>query len=310
MASGGLRYNEFMKHPLQSLEWGQFRQANGNLTSRVGDFQIIWSRIPYTKYWFGTLLKSPMPDQKDLDLFKIEGKKINGVGIRIEPEVLSPWHLALSPDLVQGRRFFTPQTFYLDLTQTEEELLKQMHPKGRYNIKVAQKHNVKIYESDNLDLFITLNNQTQKRHGFFAHDERYFRNMWKHLKDKIAHLFVAEYEGNVLAAWIIFKYGDKIYYPYGASSDKHRNVMATSLLLLETALWGKRQGCKIYDLWGVEEGKGFTKFKEQFGPKLVTFIGTYDLPVNKPLYWLFRLMEFFRWQILGSLKALRNILPL
>jgi len=235
-------------HPLQSPEWGQFRAENGNLVSQVGDFQIIWSKVPKTKFYFGYCGKCQIPGSKDIADIKTEAKRIGGIGIRFEPDVQEG---SMPKGFVKGRRFFTPQTFWLDLTLNEEDLLKNMHQKGRYNIKVAQKHNVKVYESDNLDLFLTLNNQTQKRQGFYAHDEKYFRIMWKHLKDKIAHLFIAEYEGSILAAWIIFKYEDKIYYPYGASSDKHRNVMATSLLLCETALWGKRQGCKIYDLWGV-----------------------------------------------------------
>lgn len=293
-----------MSHPLQSPQWGDFRAENGNLVTRVDDFQIIWSKIPHTPYYFGTLLKSEIPSKIDLDKFKEEAKKINGIGIRMEPNAQNG---ILPEGLVRGRRFFTPKTYWLDLTQSEEELLKNMHPKGRYNIKVAQKHKVVIRESDDIEKFLLLNNLTQRRQGFYAHDEKYFRNMWTHLKDKIAHSFVAEYENEVLAAWIIFKYGDTIYYPYGASSDKFRNVQATSLMLWETALWGKKQGCKIYDLWGVEEGKGFTRFKEQFGPSLVTFVGTYDLIINPPLYWLFRSAEFIRWQILGSLRHLRNI---
>ncbi len=293
-------------HPLQSPEWGEFRKSNGNLVSQVGSFQIIWSKIPHTPYYFGYSGKCQVPSDTDVTDIKSEAIKIGGIGVRFEPDVQEG---KMPKGFVKGRRFFTPQTFYLDLTQAKEELLKNMHQKGRYNIKVAQKHNVVIKESKDIDVFIALNNQTQKRQGFYAHDEKYFRNMWKHLHDKIAHLFVAEYQNEILTAWIIFKYEDRIYYPYGASSDKFRNVQAPSLMLWETALWGKAQGCKIYDLWGFEEGRGFTKFKEQFGPKLVTFIGTYDLIISPLFYWLFRLAEFTRWQILGSLARLRNILP-
>lgn len=298
-----------MSHPLQSTEWGEFRAENGNLVSRVNNFQIIWSKIPFTKYYFGYCGKCQVPSAKDIQNIIFESKKFGGIGVRFEPNTTEDLRSKIQDiGLVKGRRFFTPQTFWLDLTKSEEELLKNMHPKGRYNIKVAQKHKVKIKESEDIDIFIALNKQTQKRQGFYAHDEKYFRNMWKHLKGKIAHLFVAEYENEVLAAWIIFKYENTIYYPYGASSGSFRNVQATSLMLWETALWGKRNNCKIYDLWGGEDGKGFTRFKEQFGPKLVTFVGTYDLPINPSLYWLFRFLEFLRWQILGSLRNLRNLL--
>jgi lipid II:glycine glycyltransferase (peptidoglycan interpeptide bridge formation enzyme) len=118
------------------------------------------------------------------------------------------------------------------------------------------------------------------------------------MKDRIAHLFVAKYKEEVIAAWVVWKYGDKLYYPYGASTDRHKEVMAPSLMLWETAKWGKQQGCKVYDLWVADENKGFTRFKEQFGPKLITFVGTYDLIVKPIPYWLFRAAEEIRWKLL------------
>ncbi len=298
-------------HPVQSPEWGEFRAKAGNKISWVDKMLVVWSKIPKTPWYFGTLLKSRIPNEKDLDALAIEGRKIGGVGIRIEPDVDK--RLASSVQglgLVKGRRFFTPKTFWLDLTKSEEQLLAAMHSKARYNIKLAQKHGV-IIEEDNSDAafekFWELTDQTSRRQGFYAHDKKYFELMWNTLKNKIAHLFVARYQGEVLVAWIIFKYDDKIYYPYGSSSETHREVMAPSLMLWETAMWGKSQGAKIYDLWGVEEGKGFTDFKVKFGPKTVEFVGTYDLIVNPVLYWLFRLVENIRWWILGKARHMRGI---
>ena len=296
-------------HPVQSKEWGEFRAKAGNKISWVRDLLVVWSRIPGTAWYFGTLLKSRMPNKEDIKRLRDEAIKIGGVGIRIEPDVLkSAQRKVLSTQLVRGRRFFTPKTFWLDLTKSEETLLAAMHSKARYNIRLAEKHGVEVIE-DNSDAafekFWELTDQTAKRQGFYAHDKRYFELMWETLKEKIAHLFVAKYQGEVLAPWIIFKYGDKIYYPYGASSDAHRGLQAPSLMMWKTALWGKSQGCKIYDLWGVEEGKGFTNFKVKFGPKIVEFVGTYDLIVNSLLYWLFRITEELRWLILGSLRHTR-----
>jgi lipid II:glycine glycyltransferase (peptidoglycan interpeptide bridge formation enzyme) len=51
-------------------------------------------------------------------------------------------------------------------------------------------------------------------------------------------------------------------------------------------------------LWVADEGKGFTRFKQQFGPRLVQFVGTYDLIVQPLPYWIFRLLEEVRWKIL------------
>lgn len=307
------RWNEQVSHPLQSWEWGEFRRKNGNLISRINGLQVVWSRVPKTPWYFGTLLKSRIPNSKDLEALTAEGKKIGGVGVRIEPLAQKG---KVPSRLIKGRRFFTPKTFWLDLTKSEEELLAAMHSKARYNIRLAQRRGVVVKEDNSSAAFakyLDLVEKTAIRQGFYAHDRRYHQLLWSVLRQgyggqgPIAHLFVAKYQGEILAAWIIFKFGDKIYYPYGAGTDQYKQVQAPSLLLWETALWGKKLGCKIYDLWGVEEGKGFTDFKAKFGPRVVEFVGTYDLVINPLLYWLFRLAEWLRWQILDRVRHTPNI---
>jgi len=55
-------------------------------------------------------------------------------------------------------------------------------------------------------------------------------------------------------------------------------------------------------LWGAEGGKGFSRFKEQFGGQPVKLAGTFDLPVDLLLYLLFRAAEAARWKILRIFK--------
>ena len=122
----------------------------------------------------------------------------------------------------------------------------------------------------------------------------------------IAHLFTATYQGKTLAAWIIFAYGKTIYYPYGASSREHREVMAPTLLLWEIARWGKSHGFTSFDLWGAlgpnpdprDPWFGFHRFKQGFNPQLVEFVGSYDLVINPLLYQLYKLADILRWAIL------------
>ncbi len=301
------RWNKGIGHPLQTWEWGEFRKENGNKVSRInGDhkYQIIWSQIPHSKYYFGTILKSPIPTKDDLDLLKEAAQKMNGIGIRMEPDAESG---PIPKGLVKGRHFFTKSTFYLDLSKTEEDLLKDMHPKARYNIRLAEKKGVIIKEDNSKEAFsryleLTFK-ETAARQKFYAHDTLYHERMWKQMHAaNIAHLFTASFEDKILVTWIIFQWQNKIYFPYGASSVEHRDVQAPSLMLWKTAVWGKNHDAKIYDLWGAEEGKGFNRFKEQFNPALINFVGTYDLAVNPILYFLFRLSEEIRWKILRVLK--------
>ena len=132
--------------------------------------------------------------------------------------------------------------------------------------------------------------------------------MWKHLKEKIAHLLVAEYKNEIISAWVLFTHDGFLYYPYGASTDKHKEVMANNLMMWEAIKFGKKLGLSTFDLWGREVGKGFTKFKEGYNPKIVTFIGSWDLIINKQLYTLYTFLDKIRWFLLrfkGNLKILK-----
>lgn len=312
-------------HPLQSNEWGKFRETWGNKVVFTKHGLITIHKIPFTKYSLGMFIKGPTPTQKMLDDLKTLAKVEKLVFIKLEPNVpvsinyrssttnglkekLS--RLLRDNGAIPGKNLFTPTTFWIDLTKSEEELLKNFHSKTRYNIKVAQKNGVKVTE-DNSDKafnsYLRLTNGTVERQGFYAHNEKYHRLMWKHLyelptaegKKPIAHLLTARYKGEIITTWILFAYGDFLYYPYGASTEKYKNVMANNLMMWEAILLGKRLGLKMFDLWGREEGKGFTRFKEGYNPQVIEFLGTWDL-VTHPLYHSYRFAEKVRWSLLKA----------
>jgi lipid II:glycine glycyltransferase (peptidoglycan interpeptide bridge formation enzyme) len=251
------------------------------------------------------------------------GKKENCIFIQLEPNVERNNHKEYKfQNLYESSHpLFTKYTFILDLTKSEEELLKGMHPKTRYNIRVAEKKGVKIVE-DNSDKafeeYLRLTRETTTRQKFYAHGEKYHRLMWKTLniensKLKIenydelsAHLLKATYNGEVLVAWIVFVLGDTLYYPYGASSSEHREVMASNLMMWEAIRFGKKLGLKSFDMWGSmgpnpdpkDPWFGFHRFKEGYGPKLTEFIGSFDFVINKKMYLVYKLMNKIRWLIL------------
>jgi lipid II:glycine glycyltransferase (peptidoglycan interpeptide bridge formation enzyme) len=247
------------------------------------------------------------------------GKKHYSIFIKLEPNVLYNEKLEneiKSFGLIKGRRLFTPTSFWIDLTPPEEDLLKSFHSKTRYNIRLAQKQGVEVSEDNSDEAFekyLKLTKETSKRQGFYAHAEKYHRLMWKFLKPAgIVHLLVAKYNppshkasegqrGEIISTWILFAWKDFLFYPYGASTDKYKNVMANNLMMWEAIRLGRSLGLKTFDLWGREEGKGFTKFKEGYNPKVVTFIGTWDLPTSI-LYWPYRIAEEIRWKLLRLLK--------
>ena len=243
-----------------------------------------------------------------LDELKDLAKKENLIFIKLEPNVVKDEKiitLLKKNGAVKGKTLFTPTTFWIDLTPGEEDLLNSFSSKTRYNIRLAQKYGLEVKEDNSDEAFenyLKLTKETSKRQGFYAHTERYHRLMWKYLKPSgIAHLLTAKYKGEIITTWILFTFKDFLYYPYGASTDKYKNVMANNLMMWEAIKLGKKLGLTTFDLWGREEGKGFTKFKEGYNPKVVTFIGTWDLPTSI-LYWPYRIAESLRWKVLRLLK--------
>jgi len=299
-------FNKTASHPLQSWEWGEFRKSWGNQLVRFSFGQVTLHRIPFTPFKVGALIKGPAPTKTMIDELKKLAKKEKVIFVKLEPNVLKNGKaikLLKDSGAVPGRRLFTPTTFLIDLAKSEEELLAGFHPKTRYNIRLAQKQGASV-EEDNSDIafekYLSLTEETAKRQGFYAHSKKYHRLMWEQLKPAdIAHLLVAKYKGEIITAWILFVWHGFLYYPYGASTDKYKNVMSNNLMMWEAIRFGKNLGLTTFDLWGREEGKGFTRFKEGYNPEVVEFLGTWDL-VTSPLYPLYRFSEFIRWLILKT----------
>jgi lipid II:glycine glycyltransferase (peptidoglycan interpeptide bridge formation enzyme) len=193
----------------------------------------------------------------------------------------------------------------LDLTKEKDELLKNMKPKTRYNIKLAQKHGVIVKEDSNdlgYKIFEKLYFDTCKRQKYHGHTPIYHQIIWDNLKEKISHILVAYYENIPLAAYELFYFKDTFYYPYGGSSEEYRNLMASNLIMWEAIKLGKKLGAKKFDMWGSlapnydlnNDWAGFTNFKEGYGGDFVQLIGSYDLIINPYLYRFFNLIYSLR----------------
>lgn len=326
-------FNSFATHPLQSYEWGEFRKQTGiNVVRKIleehgkpiGSIQLTIHPVPRTSWTIGYLPKGTKPTPALIQALKTIGKEYNCIFIQLEPNIFYE-DLAEKELLALGLRhaahpLFTQYTFQLDLTQSEEELLKNMHSKTRYNIKVAQKHHVEITEETGPAAFETywkLTEETTKRQGFYAHTKRYHELMWQTLGKKNpegleAHLFVGTYvpdgqtEKVPLVTWVLFTFKDFLYYPYGASSQLYRNVMASNLMMWEAITFGKRHGLKTFDMWGSlgenpdtkDPWYGFHRLKMGYGPRLVKFVGSYDLVLQPFLYEGYKLADKVRWLLL------------
>ncbi|MDO8429498.1 MAG: peptidoglycan bridge formation glycyltransferase FemA/FemB family protein [Candidatus Daviesbacteria bacterium] len=351
-------YDSLVTHVVQSFEWGEFRQKLGlNLkryiiTLENGQqeaFQLTLHKVPFLKKYFGYLPKGPFPGFELAEALTKIGKDYSCIAIKIEPDV-EKLKAPASPKLplrqvedeasqrgeqssklkadpkfkVSPKSLFTKHNFILDLTKSEDEILQAMHPKTRYNIKVAEKHGVWVEERiDNagFEIYLKLYFETTKRQSYHGHSSSYHRLAWETLsKSKMARVLIAFYkpEGKSdpvpLSAWMLFNFKDTLYYPYGGSSIEYRNVMSPTLLAWEAIKLGKKLKLKTFDLWGAlgpeadpnHPWQGFHRFKAGLGATAVEYLGTYDIVFNPLLYSLFNLVERFESLKFFLLKILGN----
>jgi peptidoglycan pentaglycine glycine transferase (the first glycine) len=187
--------------------------------------------------------------------------------------------------------------FRLDISPSETLLLENMHQKWRYNIRLASRKGVVIRQAENkedLRIFYDILLETAQRDQFLIRGYEYFEWIWDHMVlNGYGQIFVAEYEGQAIAATLAMILGEKAWYLYGASSNEHRNVMPNYLIQWEMIRWAKQQGCTMYDFRGVsgdlDENNplyGLYRFKKGFGGELTEFIGEYDQVYSRFFDWL------------------------
>lgn len=302
---------------LQSWEWGEFQEFLGNKIWRLGIFEkdellgsvlLIKKILPFGfSYFYSSrvILKSEGVFNVLLDNIKkmaSAGKAIFWRFDWVEKEL--PKYLA--GEVKKARYDVQPKcTLILDLEKSEDDILVQMKPKTRYNIRLAMKKGVKIVISEerkDLEEFLHLNRITAERDGFRSHNDEYYRKFFDFwVKKGKLKIFLAKINNEILAANLVLFFGRRVTYLHGASSNQQRNLMAPYLLQWRQILEAKKMGYKEYDFWGIastdlKDGKGkdwagITRFKQGFGGKEVNYAGTYDLVLNRFWYGVYSFVK-------------------
>lgn len=210
------------------------------------------------------------------------------------------------------KNFIEKNTAIIDLHQDDETILARMKPKGRYNIRVAQKAGVQVeqvsYTEEHLNLFYEILGETLERDGFAANSREYFRIFLQYLeKQKLGGLFMATREGEVIATGIFIFYKKTALYYYGASSSDNvkRKYMASYLLQWKATQEAKNRGCEVFDFLGIADSKeidsplaGVTDFKLKLTNETREWPKSQILVLKKVSFLFFRARKI--------LKALKN----
>jgi peptidoglycan pentaglycine glycine transferase (the first glycine) len=318
-------------HVLQSWEWGEFKggwgwaptrllfEAGGRiyaaaqllrrpLGARLRDWPLAVMYVPKGPLladYDGRLLEAV------LNALVEQARAAGAIFVKVDPDIelgepggdcLQRLGWRPSPEQVQFKN-----TLLVDLEGSEEELLAAMKSKTRYNVRLAARRGVTVRAGGEGDLpcFYAMYAATAARDRFAIRPFDYYRDVWgRFLAAGLAHLLLAEVEGETVGGVMLLRFASSAWYMYGASSGQCRELMPNYLLQWEALRWAKAQGCRVYDLWGapdvLDEGDplwGVYRFKVGFGGRFVRHIGAWDYPLSGPLYRLYMALmpRYLEW---------------
>ena len=311
----------------QSLEWAEVKKPNWKpevILAEDKDGKIIGSLCVWIRKMpiFGNIMyaaRGPVCDINDISVLKqlTDGakelaKKHKAIALRMEPDILSEDEnfrdivtslgYRIKDDAKDFKDEIQPRyVFRLDIKdKTEEEIFAAFHQKTRYNVRLAGKKGVEIREGTREDLkdFHKIMVETGERDGFIIRPLSYFEKMYDCLGPQHIKLLMAYYEDKPISGVIPIFYGNKTWYLYGASSNKHRNLMPNYLLQWEMIKMAIARKDEVYDFRGVsgvvDESHpqyGLYRFKQGFGATFTEFIGEVYMPYKPITYKLYRFSE-------------------
>jgi lipid II:glycine glycyltransferase (peptidoglycan interpeptide bridge formation enzyme) len=201
-------------------------------------------------------------------------------------------------------------TYWIDLLQSEEQLLKRMKPQIRNKIHKAEKSSllIEIYDSVNdvlTNSFWSLYDSLGKSKGFHTlGKDRYNMEIVSMVNHGLANLFFVKFEGNIVNVTVASNFGESNYY-YGAINPNFKK-MGGCPSPGPFAQWSmikfmKSRGLKVYDMGfcpgpiPVEDDPRYSiwRYKYDFGGDHVEFLPNYG-KVLKPLtgkifqYWRYK----------------------
>ena len=204
------------------------------------------------------------------------------------------------PSLSASYFLHAENTIFIDLTQSEEDLLKNMRRQTRYEVRRSEKLNFKVKKSNTPEIlreFHQIQAETAKRQGFIP-PRRKDLNAYAKAFGSDLQIYRATLDGKPVAYGLVLTDALEGDYFEAASTELNYKFPGAYALQWHVMKDLKKQGKLRYNLWGIAPAgqknhkfAGVTTFKSGFGGEKFDYLHAHDLPVKKLHYGLIRLVE-------------------
>ena len=146
-------------------------------------------------------------------------------------------------------------TILLDLSQSHDDLLKQMQGQRRRGIQrsLREKFTVREGTEADLDTFYKLHLATSQRHHFDPFPFEYFVQMWKVLRlNGYISMVLSECQGEAISGLLLITFGDTATFKVFGWSGLHGSRRPNEAAFWGAIQWAKEHGFRYFDFEGVD----------------------------------------------------------
>ncbi len=243
----------------KSKEYGWFVSDNFILPFYI-DRRAIFSKLVFTT----NIVVLESKDKKEfLNQIIVKAKELN---IDL---IAQPLASALFKEFAKGSKYIEWGSWVVDLSQSKDEILNNMHSKHRNVIRKAIRDSVTVEETNNIDIIFENLKETMSR-----------QNRAYPLKEELARLkpfskfYIAKKDGVLQGSAVLPFNQQGAYYLYGGSIARPYTG-SLNYMHYYAMLELKDMGVKEYDFMGarinVEKNsklEGIQRFKSRFGGEL------------------------------------------
>lgn len=221
--------------------------------------------------------------------------------VRIEPEIIenqSSKQELLNMGLVPSIGIQAANTIVVDIDKPLDEVVASFSGKTRYNIRQAEKADIKIRleepTDENCKIFYDMMSETIAGRSYLR-PLSYFKKFWQgYINSEAGFFMFAYHENNLQAIDFVMINGTKAARKDAGSTRDHSIRGVSALLEVEVIKELQKRGVKYYDLYGSPPSSrlkdpthpyyGFGSFKAGFNEHVIDYVGCQDIVIKSWAY--------------------------